>query len=207
MGSNVQVRSAGPADVAAIGRWLGRAFRDDPIFEFLSPGLDVDTRAHRCQWFFRAEAAIRTRQAAVWTTPDGTGAAIWAPPGRWRMTLGQTLRLAVPILRGARANAVRGLSALSAIEKAHPHDPPHWYLAVLGTDPDHQGRGIGSALLQPVLDRCDEDGLGAYLESSKEANIPFYERHGFTVVQELPLGKGAPPVWPMWRDPRPPGEG
>ena len=62
--------------------------------------------------------------------------------------------------------------------------------------------GIGSALIQPILDVCDRDEVPAYLESSKERNIDFYARHGFRVTDELALPDG-PPVWPMWRDPRP----
>ena len=42
----------------------------------------------------------------------------------------------------------------------------------------------------------------AYLESSKEENLPFYNRFGFQVTEELTLGAGAPPMWAMWRDPR-----
>ena len=94
--------------------------------------------------------------------------------------------------------AVRGVET---IERAHPREP-HYYLAVLGTDPDEQGRGIGSALMQPVLEMCDRDVVPAYLESSKERNVDFYARHGFRVTDELVLPEG-PPVWPMWRDPRP----
>ena len=55
--------------------------------------------------------------------------------------------------------------------------------------------------MAPVLERCDTDGVGAYLESSKESNIAFYSRHGFQVTEEIKLLAG-PPMWKMWRDPR-----
>jgi ribosomal protein S18 acetylase RimI-like enzyme len=77
---------------------------------------------------------------------------------------------------------------------------PHWYLAVLGTDPSAQGAGIGSALIGPTLGRCDAEGIPAYLESSKEANISFYQRHGFRVTQEIDLPQG-PKLWAMLREP------
>ena len=87
------------------------------------------------------------------------------------------------------------------LERAHPRKPQHFYLAVLGTDPSAQGRGLGSAVLRGVLDQCDNDGVGAFLESSKESNIAFYARHGFRVTEEIQLLRG-PTMWKMWRDPR-----
>ena len=102
-----------------------------------------------------------------------------------------------------RGRSLDGLRFQSAMRKHRPQTP-HWYLGILGTHPDHQGRGYGSAALQPGLQRCDEDGVAAYLESSKEANLPFYERHGFRVLEELRPVAAAPPIWKMSREPRPP---
>ena len=200
-----QVRLAGPDDVADMAEALGRAFGDDPIFEFLVPGVEPEVRAKRAAPFFATDSRIRVRTASAWTTPAHEGAALWAPPGKWRTSLADGLRMAWPIIRGSRGRSLRALAALSAIEKVHPRQP-HWYLAVLGTDPEHQGKGIGGALMAPVLERCDAEGMPAYLESSKESNIGYYERFGFRVERELPLGKNAPSVWPMWRDPQEPQE-
>jgi ribosomal protein S18 acetylase RimI-like enzyme len=91
--------------------------------------------------------------------------------------------------------------ALLGLERRHPPKPPHWYLATLGTDPAAQGRGLGTAVLAPVLEECDRDGVGAYLESSNESNLDYYSRFGFRVTEEVRLPRG-PRVWLMWRDPR-----
>jgi ribosomal protein S18 acetylase RimI-like enzyme len=87
------------------------------------------------------------------------------------------------------------------IEDHHPL-PHHMYLSVLGTDPEQQGRGIGSALLAPGLRLADEEGLPCYLESSKEQNIAFYARHGFVVRETIRFPKDGPSLWLMWREPR-----
>jgi ribosomal protein S18 acetylase RimI-like enzyme len=92
---------------------------------------------------------------------------------------------------------------MRAIERRHPQEP-HWYLAVLGTDPAHQGEGVGSALVRHVLDDPANAGEPAYLETETEANVPFYERHGFRVVGELDVPSGGPHLWLMWRDPHEP---
>ena len=75
----------------------------------------------------------------------------------------------------------------------------------IGTDPSAQGKGIGGALIRQVTDRCDRIGLPCYLESSKDVNVPYYERFGFEVTGETRLGKDGPTIWFMWRDPQVPG--
>jgi ribosomal protein S18 acetylase RimI-like enzyme len=82
----------------------------------------------------------------------------------------------------------------------HPHEP-HWYLNVVSTIPEHQGRGLGTAVLQPVLERCDADGVRAYLESSNPRNLSLYRRNGFVDAGEITL-PGGPSLTKMWRDPR-----
>lgn len=100
---------------------------------------------------------------------------------------------------GARSAAAR--EVVRSIERRHPAEP-HWYLAVLGTDPSVRGKGFGQALMQSRLSCCDADHAPAYLESSKADNVPYYERFGFTVTGEITLPNGGPTLWPMWRDPR-----
>jgi ribosomal protein S18 acetylase RimI-like enzyme len=97
------------------------------------------------------------------------------------------------------------LKALTVLEAKHPREP-HYYLAFIGVDPEWQGRGLGAAVMAPVLERCDEQGASAFLEASTPRNRALYERHGFTVTEEFTLGRGAPPQWRMWRAPANPGQ-
>jgi GNAT superfamily N-acetyltransferase len=193
----VSVRGARPDDFAALAAMLARAFYDDPVTSWFYP--DARRRMRHAGRFF----AIRLRQLAdqrlLYTTPELSGAALWAGPGRWREDLRESLML-LPMLPVLLPRIVRSTQAVREIERRHPVDP-HFYLSVLGTEPRRQGEGIGSALLGPVLQRCDADGTGAYLESSKESNVDFYARHGFAVTERIELPDG-PPLWLMWREPR-----
>jgi GNAT superfamily N-acetyltransferase len=180
---------------------LARAFLDDPLASWAWRPAGLRPAAlERFQ-------AIRLRQllldGEVWTTSDLSCAALWTAPGGWRKSLLEELSFA-PCFRHPRLLGRMPLVALGwhNVERRHPSKPAHWYLAVLGTDPKAQGRGLGSRVLGAVLEQCDADGVGAYLESSKERNVDFYARHGFRVSAELRLLRG-PRVWPMWRDPRP----
>jgi ribosomal protein S18 acetylase RimI-like enzyme len=195
-------RRAVEADVPALSRALARAFHDDPVACWSSPR--ETGRLRMLERFHGARLRQALREQEVWTSPGLEGAALWLPPGCWRSTPREDLELArcmvTPRLVWRMPLVFAGF--LRGIERHHPAEQPHWYLAVLGTEPAAQGRGIGSALLSPVLSRCDADGVGAYLESSKERNIAFYARHGFRVTRELRLPRG-PSMWAMWREPRP----
>jgi len=198
------VRLATRADVHPIAASLALAFEDDPVMAFLFPSRP--SRVRRLARFFRAGLlAQHLSNRACFTDAECAGAALWAPPHRWHFTVAQIVRGAPGFVSALGTQIPRGLRALATVERAHPH-APHYYLAVLGTRPERQGMGLGSSLLRPILDRCDAEGLGAYLESSKERNIAFYQRHGFEVTGEIRL-PGGPVVWPMWRDSRPPREG
>ena len=193
----VSVRSARAEDFGPLAEMLSRAFYDDPVTAWFYP--DDERRLRHARRFF----GIRLRQLAdqqlIYTTPELSGAALWTHPGRWREDLRQSLML-IPMLPVLLPRIVRSTHAVREIERRHPA-APHYYLSVLGTEPEQQGGGIGSALLGPVLRSCDSDGMWAYLECSKEGNVDFYVRHGFAVTERIELPEG-PPLWLMWREPR-----
>jgi GNAT superfamily N-acetyltransferase len=184
---------------------LARAFHDDPLFNFFVP--DLVAQAHGLLHFMHAGFADALPFHEVWAARVDAkiaGAAVWLPPGAYPRS---AQREAMTYVRGARTfmRVGRRIGAsvrlLNAVDKAHHAvDVPHWYLAILGVDPSFQRTGAGTALLRPVLERCDDDALPAYLETQKPENVPWYERHGFRVVEKLDL-RGCPPLWTMLRDP------
>jgi len=93
------------------------------------------------------------------------------------------------------------LDMFARLRDAHPAEL-HWYLPAVGTIPAMQGRGSGRRVLMPVLDRCDSDGLPAYLESSNPRNVPFYLRLGFEVTGDITTADGGATLTGMWRRPR-----
>lgn len=203
MATREEARQATTSDLAGMAAALAQAFHDDPVMQWLFG--DVPPRPMRySERFFGNEGVRHLRHGHVYTLDGTPGAAYWDPPGHWKTRPADILRQAPRLLQGIGLRLPKALRGLGRMEKVHESFPEHWYLAVLGTRPDRQGEGLGSALLAPVLRRCDEEGVGAYLESSKERNIPYYQRHGFEVVGEVDFPSG-PRVWPMWRDPRPPG--
>jgi GNAT superfamily N-acetyltransferase len=193
------VRPATRADRARLVDVLAGAFADDPVFRYLLP-LDLRRRSARLRGFFSLEVLRSQRLGGAWTSADGAGAAIWCPPGRWRPSSWETLRQTPAAVRVFGRQLGLASKALATMQAHHPHEP-HWYLSYLAATPGRQGTGIGSALLRPVLRRCDEHGLPAYLEATGERNRALYLRHGFVDRESYALPDG-PPLFPMWRAPR-----
>jgi GNAT superfamily N-acetyltransferase len=181
-----------------------RAFWDDPMFNFFQPDL---LRQHRSlSGFFAAGITDCAAHGEVLTaTLDGTVAGIsaWLPPGVHVATKGlralKQARLALPTLLSSPRRR-QAYALMNEMPKHHLQDP-HWYLAVLATDPLFQGRGVGRALIEPTLARCDDEGVPSYLETQKESNLPYYHRFGYEVAEVLNIN-GCPPLWTMIRQPR-----
>jgi GNAT superfamily N-acetyltransferase len=126
----------------------------------------------------------------------GMGAAMWLPPG----VEPDVERLAA--LTDAHVPKERisdMMQVFEQMDRCHPANPC-WYLPLIGVDPAYQGRGCGSALLRYALERCDREGMPAYLESSNPRNVPLYLRHGFEIVGNIQAGS-SPPMVPMLRLP------
>jgi GNAT superfamily N-acetyltransferase len=190
------------SDVSPIADLLVRSFADDPVANFMFAGRR--RRQMGLHSFFTTQIQRQfLPYGHVYTTDDLGGVAVWGPPDRKREPLKELLQLlpTAPFLASSRM--IKALQLLFEVDSLHPKEP-HWYLATLGTEPERQGQGIGSALLRAMLELVDEEGSPAYLESSKHRNVPLYARFGFEVIEEHRSKVGSPPIWRMWREPRAP---
>ncbi|MDG4667675.1 GNAT family N-acetyltransferase [Mycobacterium sp. 236(2023)] len=197
--ADVDVRFAQKPDVKELSRVLGRAFFDDPVMTFMVP--DDAKRARALPLVFGAMTRHHfLGNGGVEVAGDIGAAALWDPPGRWKQTQREELRMMPRFLLAMGLQVGRGMAISELMKKNHPEEP-HWYLAVIGSDPDVRGGGFGHALMTSRLDRCDKEGAPAYLESSKESNVPYYMRFGFEVTGEIHVPDGGPTMWQMWRRP------
>lgn len=131
---------------------------------------------------------------SAYLTEDGTGAALWLPPG-----VGPDEEALDRLFAENASDSIKDdLPAIfEQMARYHPTEP-HWYLSMIGVDPSRQGNGVGSSLMKEALAVVDRDGVIAYLESSNPKNISLYERHGFEVIGEIQAGT-SPILRPMRR--------
>ena len=72
--------------------------------------------------------------------------------------------------------------------------------------PSLPGRGVGTALVEPMSARADEIGVPTFLETQTESNLAYYQRFGFEFDDTFSVD-ASPPLWQMQREPRPAGLG
>jgi GNAT superfamily N-acetyltransferase len=186
-------------DCPAVAKAQARAFFDDPLQTWALP--DASTRLSILEQVFE----LLSRYSSVprgesYTDASLSCAAFWVPPGPFELDREAAVAMA-PIL-DLLGDANERFRAAEDTMRDHRPTELHFYLQGLGTDPPRQGEGLASAAMQPVLTRCDADGIPAYLESTKERNVGFYEGHGFAVQGREQIPLGGPALWLMWREPR-----
>jgi ribosomal protein S18 acetylase RimI-like enzyme len=185
-------------------RALGRAFYDYNLMVYAAP--NALRRAEGVTSLYGAILSDCFRHGEVYVTSDVIGAACWLPPGVASPNLVRQIRsgmLALPFRFG-----IAGFGRLLAYDAMaqklhHAHAPgPHWYLSAIGVEPERQGQGVGGALMRPILERADAQGLPCYLETHRESNVRLYEKHGFEISCRSEVPGHPLNVWAMLRKPR-----
>ncbi len=183
---------------------LTRAFLNDPLNVYMLP--DEGDRRRLCPVHFAAFVKYGRLAGHVLTTEALEGVAVWFPPGRVEMQpelMDEAGISELPSILGADAFA-RFMGFLEYLEPLHKRDvqPQHWYLLVIGVEPQRQSSGIGSTLLRSVLAQADAERVPCYLETTQPTNVPFYRKHGFEIVVEDVEPTSGLRFWTFRRDPR-----
>lgn len=172
---------------------LARAFEHDPLTAYVLPRPAA--RAPCQRWLYERWLRVVGPMGGAFMAKDGSGVAIWWPPGgRAYITLGALLRAGLgwtPFRMGLRYTA-RMIRTARDIETNHypGFGARHWYLDILGVDPQRQRTGVGGALIRHITDRADRDGIACTVVTHYLANVPYYERFGFQLLKQTILAPG-----------------
>jgi GNAT superfamily N-acetyltransferase len=197
--AETKVRKANSGDLDELIPVVARAFQPQPLTCWLlGSGRSAMRRGQR---LIELEFEKALPYGLTYTTTDRRGAAIWHPPNKklelWSDLL-WSFRSAAAIGIGWRtvSHIITGLR-MALLEPKKPH----YYLAILGVDPEAQGEGIGSILLEPCLALCDRERTPAYLVTDTEDAARFYRRQGFEIKHKVPGFKSDFTLRAMWRRP------
>jgi ribosomal protein S18 acetylase RimI-like enzyme len=171
-----------------------RAFVADPLIRWMFP--DDATYDELGSLFMGFQFDVRVDAGEVWCTDDVATVAMWDKPAAPRDESFWN-----EMVKQLPEDTQLRLEHLGGAVGPHHLEEPHWYLGILATHPDWQRQGLGRAVLAPVLERADADGLTSVLLTESPENVAFYRAIGFDVVAEPDI-PGGPPVWVMHRPAR-----
>ncbi|HEX4905711.1 MAG TPA: GNAT family N-acetyltransferase [Acidimicrobiales bacterium] len=192
------VRDATVDDLPLVARICAAGFEDDPLMRWVF--ADDPTRLEPMRLAFGGLANSYLAEHSVLHVVEDACVTMWRSPAYVAPPPADDSNDSPTPFSPDVQERFRILGEL--MEVAHPHDRPHWYLNVIATLPEHQGRGLGARALRPMLERFDASGEPAYLESSNPRNMTLYRRHGFEDTGETIDMPDGPSLYPMWREPR-----
>ena len=179
---------------------LADAFINDPVYRWLLPGGRRLQARLGTMFSAELEQYVLRNGGTVWTTSAFDGAVAELPPGAWEMPMSFTGKEALKWMRAFGRRLALAGRVQHAMQERHLGEP-HFYVRVVGVRTALQGQGVGSALMQPTMERADSAGLATYIEASSERSAALYERLGFVHMDVLELPESGPPVWRMRRPP------
>lgn len=196
---NTEVRPLLPENAARAAVALAEAFADDPAYALMFADARTRVRAFQALWPALIRYSLRWGQA--YEAHGGDALSLWLPPGDTKTTAWRGLRAGLwkAVLTVDAGTRRYFTDTIDHLDSLHARLVPekHWYLWVLGVRPELQGRGVGTALLEPTLERAQAAGLPVYLEAITEENVAYYEHRGFEVVAAGTIPGRDFPYWCM----------
>ncbi|MEV6527576.1 GNAT family N-acetyltransferase [Longispora sp. NPDC051575] len=200
MATDLIITRATFADIKPATRLIATAFEPLDVCRWLVP-TDSD-RLDVLERYFTIFTEHAVAHGNLHLAGDGQGAAVWLPH---RGAKGRTAPEVVDYDLHLAAAVGEHLDRFAVLEQhfdaRHPDGDrtPHDHLALLAVHPDHQGQGIGGALLDHHHAELDSEHLGAYLEAASKDSRRLYEEHGYEDLGTPITLAGGERLWSMLR--------
>jgi len=184
---------------------VARAFADNPGVRAVLDRHQPDERRMAFERISRGFLKAALRYGSVTAAVDQdrmAGVMLVYPPAAYPLPMiGQVLMAKPVVLTGPRT-AWKFSRMASYMQRVHPRTR-HYFLFMIGIDPQDQGKGYGGILLRRLNDLADSAGAACYLETDKRESVLLYEHFGYQITRDDTLGSlGNLRMWTMTRPPR-----
>ena len=200
----MEIVKLNPAQREKAASVLAAAFFDYPEFKFYFP--DTDRRKRCLPWYLGRVLDTALRYGEVFTAQEVSGVSLILPPGhtrisQWEYILSGFLPAVIVLGWQDFNRSQEGEAFIGNMHEKIMLERPHYYLWALAVDPNQKQKGIGTALLEPLLAKADAGKKPVYLETHDEKNVAYYKRFGFDLASTCRMPKFDLPVWGMVREP------
>ena len=178
---------------------LSRAFSDDQYYHYIMP--DGKKRMAQTQWWMTILLRYTLKYGSIYYTDDHKAIAMWLGPDKPMVSDAKILSMGLigyPFKVGIK-NFFRLLDINGQWDKEHKKlDKRHYYLMIIGVEPEFQQQGIGSRLMQVGLEKADNENLECFLETVTSEDVRFYQKFDFEIIYNKGFGEDSQ-FWLMKR--------
>lgn len=179
------MRKATYADKDLVVNILSKSFDDNQSVNYIVK--QDNKRLQRVKSLMDYSFEVCYKFGNVYLSDDSYACALVMYPDMKRTTLKSVLldaRLMVKCI--GITNISKAFDRESKIKKIQPKEQMY-YLWFIGVDPKYQGSGIGTQLMQEVIEDSRKQQRPIYLETSTLKNLPWYNNFRFEIYNELQL--------------------
>ncbi|KAH7101395.1 acyl-CoA N-acyltransferase [Auriculariales sp. MPI-PUGE-AT-0066] len=179
------VRVAREDDVSAIAQVQWHAFQETLLrlrpLAMANPTAFIDTLMDRVRLAIHGKQGPGMKWFVAETTEDSGTPNVIAAVARWERIENACAEPYEPVTESPFGGPAQVIftNEMAVAHRENMGSDPHYTLHILATQPEFQGQGAGSAILQHLTSIADADGLPAYVEATP-VSVSLYKRHGWT---------------------------
>ncbi|RYY71652.1 MAG: GNAT family N-acetyltransferase [Chitinophagaceae bacterium] len=173
-------------DKAWVVNLLSQAFDENQSVNYIV--LQDKNRKKRVKALMEYSFDICSMFGEVWLSDDRQACALIFYPEKKKITFKSIYFDIKLILKTIGITRISRALQREANIKAKQPKICMSYLWFIGVNPSHQKHGIGSKLLQEIIEYAKQQDRPVFLETSTLKNLPWYERFGFKIYDKLELG-------------------
>ena len=173
------------ADVDLIKRILLVSFKNDPHVNWL---LEESKNKIKLNFLIDYVVHQTLRKGEIYLSDDNNAVALWDFERNEKMSFHYIWRNLAFLIRIGIKSVVRILKSEAHIHNNFRKYPRYCHLYMIGVLPEAQGKGLASALMNPMIQRMKEKSIPVFLETANPRNVDIYKKKGFKTFETLTIG-------------------
>ena len=179
------MKKASYADKDVVVNILSKSFINDPHINWLLEASKNKNKLKIIMGYVFEESLAR---GTVYLNDDNTAVALWNTEKKEKVSLQYIVRNLSFLFRNGLTTTRRCLKTDTLTYEQYPKNAKYCQLYLVGVLPEYQGKGLGSALMNPMIEEMEKESIPMHLETANARNVKIYMKNGFNIIKTLQLG-------------------
>jgi GNAT superfamily N-acetyltransferase len=169
-------------DVDRINHILLVSFKNDPHVNWL---LEESRSQLKLNILIQYVVDQTLRRGEIYLSDSNDAVALWDFEQDEKMSLHSIYRNLAFLMQIGIKPVMRILKSEGIVHKNFNRFPRFCHQYMIGVLPEAQGKGLASALMNPIIQRMKELSIPIFLETANLRNVEIYKKKGFSAFQTL----------------------